>query len=246
MMRARQVEHHGAPEAQQGRCQARRAISAVAAMSVALLLGCNGPDPQGKFEEFVKETEKSGTGGTTGEPGTTGTPTTGATTGEPAVFDISGEFLLAVATTVDQDKPLQFIATTVVTEADGKQVVTSICLQPLSLTTGKVTVPREPIGEPLCFMGLDIVDNAFTVDAGVVSVTGMANPITGANIVASLVMAASIKSDDLYCGTVTGEVMEPPIGDIAGSTFAAVRLTDVTMLPNPIVVDCAGRTVTDL
>lgn len=212
---------------------------------LALVVGCNGPDAQGKFDEFVEQTRESATDASTGG-GTTGTPTTGATTGEPAVFDISGDFLLAVATTVDQDKPLQFIATTVVTEADGKQVLTSICLQPLSLTQGKVTVPREPIGDPLCYMDLNIVDNQFTLDAGIVSVTGMANPITGANIVASLVMAASIKSDDLYCGTVTGEVMEPPVGDITGSTFAAVRLTDVKMLPNPIVVDCTGRTVTDL
>ena len=173
-----------------------------------------------------------------------GEPTAG-TTGGPAVFDISGDFLLAVATTVDQDKPLQFIATTTVTDAGGKQQM-DICLQPLSLTQGKVLVPREPIGDPLCFTGKEIVDNKFTLDAGIVSVTGMANPITGANIVASLIMAANIKSDDLYCGAVTGEVMEPPVGDITGSTFAAVRLTDVKTLPDPVLVDCDGRTVTDL
>jgi len=213
---------------------------------LALQIGCNGPDPQGKFDDFLKDTRESTSGAGTTELGTTGTPTTDVTTGGPMVFDISGDFLLAVATTVDQDKPLQFIATSVVADVDGKQVVTSLCLQPLTLMQGKVTVPREPIGDPLCFMGLDVLDNQFTLDAGIVSVTGMANPITGANIVASLVMAVTIKSDDLYCGSVTGEVMEPPVGDITGSTFAAVRLTDVTMLPNPIVVDCAGRTVTDL
>lgn len=238
MMRARQVEHY----------EPRRArLQAVALCGLVLALGC-GPDPEGKYKEFVKDTRESTSGmdsqGTTSEPGTTGTPTTAATTGEPALLDITGDFLLAVATTVDQDKPLQFIATNTVTETDGKQML-SICLQPLTLLQGKVTEPREPISEPLCFMDVEIVDNNFTLDAGIVSVTGMANPITGANIVASLVMAGSVKSDDLFCGKVTGEVMEPPVGDIAGSTFAAVRLTDVKVLPNPVVVDCGGRTVTD-
>jgi hypothetical protein len=247
MTRARQVESHHAHHDARG---ARSAVSGrrAAAMTmggwVALLLACNGPDPAGKFDEFVEQTRES-TDGTT-DSGTSGTSTTEPTTGGPELFDISGDFLLAVATTVDQDKPLQFIATTVVADMGGAQVLTSLCLQPLTLTQGKVLVPREPIGDPLCFKDLAITDNKFTLDAGVVSVTGMANPITGANIVASLIMAANIKSDDLYCGAVTGEVMEPPVGDITGSTFAAVRLADVKVLPDPVVVDCAGRTVTDL
>lgn len=238
-MRRAQVEHHKRHRA--GRAGALRAS---ALCGLVLALGC-GPDPEGKFNEFVKETRDSA--GATTEPGTTGAPTTGdseGTTGGPMVFDINGDFLLAVATTVDQDKPLQFIATNVVTEVDGKQLL-STCLQPLTLTVGKVLEPRQPIGDPLCFKDLEIVAGKFTVDAGVVSVTGEANPITGANIVASLVMASTVKNDDLYCGAVTGDVMEPPVGDIAGSTFAAVRLTDVKALPNPVVVDCAGRTVTD-
>lgn len=209
--------------------------------------GC-GPDPEGKFEEFTEQT-KEGTGGaeSTGDPGTTTDEPTGgtaATTGGPVAFDISGDFLLAVSTTVDRSKPLQFIATNTVTEMDGKMLLDS-CLQPLTLMAGKVTMPREPIGDPLCFKGLEVVDGQFTLDAGVVMVTGMANPITGANIVASLIMAGTIQSDDLYCGTVTGTVMEPPVGDIAGSSFAAVRLADKTVLPNPVTIDCKGTTVTD-
>lgn len=246
MTRARQVQSHHAHHAHHDTRGARSAAAMTMAGGwVALLLACNGPDPSGKFDEFVEQTRES-TDGTT-DSGSTGTSsTTEPTTGGPELFDISGDFLLAVATTVDQDKPLQFIATAVVADMGGAQVLTSLCLQPLTLTQGKVLVPREPIGEPLCFKDLAITDNKFTLDAGVVSVTGMANPITGANIVASLIMAATIKSDDLYCGSVTGEVMEPPVGDITGSTFAAVRLADVKVLPNPVVVDCAGRTVTDL
>ncbi len=210
--------------------------------------GC-GPDPQGKFDEFTEQTKE---GSSTGDPGTTTGATsdeptggTGATTGGPPAFDISGDFLLAVSTTVDRSKPLQFIATNTVTEMDGKMLLDS-CLQPLTLMAGKVTMPREPIGDPLCFEGLEIVDGAFTIDAGVVMVTGAANPITGANIVASLIMAGTIQADDFYCGTVTGEVMEPPVGDITGSSFGAVRLADKAVLPTDVTIDCAGKTVTDM
>jgi len=185
-------------------------------------------------------------GSTTDEPG----PTTGATgseptTGAPELFGITGEFLLAVGMSLDRDKPLQFIASSVVTMTDGAPQL-SICLQPLSLAQGKVTTPREPVGDPLCFEGLAIVDGEFTIDMGVVMVTGMANPITGADIVASMIMAATIESDDFYCGAVTGEVLEPPVGDITGSTFAAVRLADVNVLPDPVIVNCDGYSVTDI
>lgn len=222
-----------------GRLAAGLALLALCGLSAA---GC-GPDPQGKFDEFVEQTKEGSTGETTAEPGTTDEPT-GGTSGGPMAYDINGDFLLAVSTTVNPATPLQFIATNTVTDAGGKQTFKT-CLQPLTLTQGKVLVPREPIGDPLCFDGLEIEGGAFTIDAGIVMVTGMANPITQANITASLIMMGEIQSDDLYCGTVTGDVMDPPVGDITGSKFAAVRLTDKAVLPNPVLIDCKGTTVTD-
>lgn len=228
-------------------------------LGLGLLLGACGPDPQGKFDEFVDETRESegatsapitstdpGTSSgpaSTGEPVTTGEPT--STTGATEPPDISGDFLLAVSTTVDKSKPLQFIATNIVT-TDGDTQMLSACLQALTLEQGKVTVPRQPIGEPLCFMDLPIVDGTFTIDAGTVMVDGMANPITGGNIVASLLMAGTIQDADFYCGSVSGMVMEPLETSINGSTFAAVRLADKTVLPTDVVINCAKMpTVTD-
>ena len=245
MMRA-QVQHSERSEA--GRLGLWAAGLGLTGLLMAL--GC-GPDPEGKFDEFTEQTKETEGQSSSGDGSSTTDGTTAVTTedptgtsGGPVAFDISGDFLLAVSTTVDRSKPLQFIATNMVTDVGGKMTMDT-CLQPLTLMQGKVTVPREPIGDPLCFKGLEVVDSEFTLDAGVVMVTGMANPITGANIVASLIMAGTIQSDDLYCGTVTGTVMEPPVGDIAGSSFAAVRLADKTMLPNPVTIDCKGTTVTD-
>ena len=189
-------------------------------------------------------------GGTTSEPEpTTGgpEPTTGGpepTTGGPAAAGISGFFLLAVATTVDPGKPFQFLARNEVTEVDGAQKV-SICLQPLSLSQGSVLKPREPIGEPLCFPEIQLDDDSFMLQTGVMHIAGGANPITGADVVMSLIILAGIESDDFYCGNVAGEVMDPPVGSIVGSTFAAVRLDDVKVLPDPVLIDCFGTSVTD-
>jgi hypothetical protein len=59
-------------------------------------------------------------------------------------------------------------------------------------------------------------------------------------------MFGTVQDADFYCGTVTGEVLEPPIGSIEGSTFAAVRLADTTVLPTDVVINCAKMpTVTD-
>jgi len=218
-----------------------RAAALGSTLALALTLAC-GPDPEGKFEEFLKTTRES-TSSTSS--GTSEGSTSDGTTGEPEFFDISGEFLLAVSTTVDRSKPLQFLATNTVTEQDGARTL-STCLQPLTLEVGKVLTPREPVGAPLCFEGLPIVDGSFVIDAGEVAVDGTANPITASNIVATLLMAGSIKSEDLYCGAVSGVVLVPEIvGSIDGSSFAAVRVADMAALPDPVVVDCMGSSVTD-
>ncbi|MBK7827503.1 hypothetical protein [Nannocystis sp.] len=169
-----------------------------------------------------------------------------STTGAPTLFDLNGDFLLAVSTTVDRSHPFQYIATNSVTEMNGKLLL-STCLQPLTLDIGKILTPRQPLGEPLCFADVALVDGKFTLDMGSVAIAAMTNPITGSDIaLSSLVLAGTIQSDDLYCGTVTGEVTQPPVGSIEGSSFAAVRLTDVKLLPDPVVIDCKGTSVTDL
>ena len=180
---------------------------------------------------------------TSGPDLTTGEPD--LTTGEATPFDLNGDFLLAVSTTVDRSHPFQYIASNSVTEMNGKQLL-STCLQPLTLQIGKILTPRQPLGEPLCFADVELLDGKFTLDMGNVAIAAMTNPITGSDIaLSSVILAGTVKSDDLYCGTVTGEVTEPPIGSIEGSSFAAVRLTDVKVLPDPVIIDCAGKSTTD-
>jgi hypothetical protein len=67
---------------------------------------------------------------------------------------------------------------------------------------------------------------------------GMANPFTGTSIPIDAVLHARIISTDLVCGTVTGTSNGL---DLAGSTFAAIRVTDTTPsnLPAPVAA-CPG------
>lgn len=102
----------------------------------------------------------------------------------------------SIPTMVDRSKPFQYIATNSVTEMNGKQML-STCLQPLTLEIGKLLTPRQPLGEPLCFANVELVDGSFTLDMGSVAIAGMTNSITGSDIaLGSLILAGAVESDD--------------------------------------------------
>ena len=210
----------------------RRSAAALSLLlGLPLVAGC--PDSEAKFNEFLDNTKDDRDFMPPPPPDVETTA------------DISGQFLLAISTVIAPDLPMQFVATnTLMDDGSGGKVLKS-CLQPLQLMQGTVTMPRVPIGDPLCYDNIPVVDGKFTIDAGVVMVTGMANPVTGGDIEATLIMAGSIISADFYCGDLTGQVMSPLMADLAGSTFAAVRLTDPMMLPLDVTKNCQGATVTD-
>ncbi len=210
----------------------RRAWLALPACLV-LIGGC--PDPEAKFGEFIDNTEDERDFMPPPEPDL------------PAVeADISGDFHLAISTIIAPDLPLQFVSTNVVSIDMAGNVTMTSDLQPLALTQGKVTTPRTPVGEPLHYENLPIVDGSFEIDAGVVMVTGMANPVTGGDITATLKMNGTIISADFYCGTIEGDVMSPLMAPLAGSTFAAVRIPGPMSLPLDVTKNCKMDTVTDM
>ncbi|PCC72768.1 hypothetical protein SAMN02745121_01885 [Nannocystis exedens] len=177
-------------------------------------------------------------GSTSADP----TMTSGSTTGDAPVE--SGQYLLAVSTSVAPELPIQFIATNTVSGAPGQQVL-HLELQPLALDQGKVTTPRTPVGEPLVFEAIPVTDGIFKFDLGVVMIAGAANPITGGDITAQLAMVGEFVDQDFFCGTVDGEVTAPLMTSLTGSTFAAVRVADPSDLPVEVTLDCSGDTVLD-
>lgn len=199
---------------------------------VPLLAGC--PDSEAKFEEFLDNTKDDRDFMPPPPPDVM-----------PAEADISGDFLLAVSTVISPDLPLQFVATNTLTTDEMGNTLLAACLQPLSLMQGKVNVPREPIGDPLCYTDIPIVDGKFDIDAGLVKVTGAANPVTGADIEATLRMIATIIDEGFFCGDIEGDLSVPFALDLKGSTFAAVRLEDPATLPLDVTKSCKGDTVRD-
>lgn len=178
------------------------------------------------------------TGSVPGDP----TETSESTTGDAPV--VVGEYLLAVSTVIAPAQPLQFIATNELIGAPGQQTLRT-ALQPLALDLGQVTTPRTPVGEPLVFAGIPVVDGIFKVDLGVVTVSGAANPITGSDITAQLALVGEFVGPDFYCGTVDGDLLMPLMASLTGSTFAAVRIADPGDLPAEVTLDCSGNTATD-
>ena len=191
-----------------------------------LLSGCPSADPEAKLDNFLEETEEEREEAANQKMDQGGT-----------LADISGTHLFALSSTLSPATPLQFIAT-VETAADG---TLSFNFQPLSLNVGSTTEPRMFVGETITIPGIAVDESGgFALDFGAVGVVGAANPITGADIEATLAIQAAIQSEDLWCGSVTGQVTVPLDYDLVNSTFAAVRVaaTDPASLPMDVLAAC--------
>lgn len=215
----------------------------VCGMVVAVLTGCM--DPGKRFDEFLDRS-----GGSGGAPATDGgLPADGAAGDAMAVPDgmapadsgpmsnvpdLTGMFYIAAAAVINPDTPLEFLARTRLTpNPDGRTAEIEVTLQPLRVADRMLSELTPEITRTATVNA----DLTFSIDFGVIMFAGEANPITGGDITASIIMQASIKSKDLFCGPVRGQVMAPTMFDLEGSTFAAQRVapgTVGTALPPPL------------
>lgn len=224
-----------------GRHGLRPGTSVLAAL---LLAGC-GPDAEGKFEQFLEEAAPRLDMGPMKEDIPPEKMDVGVQDDSPKeVVDLTGTSLLALATKIDPTKPLQLLST-VTQRTEGENIFIDVELQPLSLDKGKVTTPRQLVGEKLIFKDIPVIDGKYTIDAGTVMVTGAANPVTGTDIVATLVLDATVIDGDFVCGTLSGMLTMPLEFDLEGSTFASARVEGLGSLPTDVTVNCKRETRTD-
>jgi hypothetical protein len=202
--------------------------------------GCPSPDPEGKYDRFNEQTEDERD---QPEPKMDfGAPVLpdfggGETDTEGAGLVIDGVYLVAVDTIVSPGLPLQFLGdVTAEIDAMGNGTIT-VVFQPLSLTQLSTTEPREEVGDAVT-IDADVSNFSFTLPFGETMVTGAANPITGADILADLDLLGQIRSEDAWCGTVVGEVLSPIQVNLMGSTFGAVRLADRSERPQFFPCKC--------
>ena len=206
------------------------ALIAAAGLTLSLT-GC--PDPEGAFEDFATRYDDihKGTGGSGGGAGG-GEACTPATEGE-----LDGHYMFTISARLSPKKAFALDAT-FTTHDDGAGGLTAdLDLQPLSKDD-----QTTPVGTVLSFTNLPVgADGNFTWDFGMVTLPGVANPITGSDVVTTLVLTGQLCAGDragFVCGEATGTITEPLMADLSPGSGFTMQAADGGTLPPP-VINCA-------
>lgn len=150
--------------------------------------------------------------------------------------DIDGQYLLAISVTLAPTKPIAVLADVTTPLFDGG-IGISFDAQPLSAADRKT-----PVGSKLALGPFPIDSNGtFRADLPGLEVTGAANPVTGGDITANLVLTGSLCGDRrFFCGEVSGNVEKPLPLDLAGSTFTLTKVEAPGAFPARPAIDCVG------
>lgn len=183
--------------------------SALALLAGLPLLGC--PDPKASMDDFLERSPVRDAEIDLAPPDT----------GGAAGLDLDGQYLFSFSTFLRPDFPILFVATITYAAADAptaeKAGSIDLILQPLyckNETGGTPVCTRELAGAPLPKFHFDVAeDGRFDADLGGVTVTGDANPVSGRDIVATLVLHGYAKDREI-CGGVTGKVTAPITADL--------------------------------
>ena len=148
-------------------------------------------------------------------------------TGGGGVFDITGEYLLSIQTSLGTQ--LRFALTSVFTPSESGGTV-NWTFQPLKFDGCAPTGNGgTPVGESLQLDGVPVSETGtFDVTATGTNVDGQAVPglCPVDPVVADIQLIGAVRSEDLFCGDVAGMVLEPLETTLAGSTFGAVKLAE--------------------
>lgn len=202
--------------------------SLVAVGLVGGLVGCI--DPRGAFNDFSDRT------------GVTDASTIDGPGG--SIFPITGTFLLAVhagfETSNDPAFYIQFVTTFELT-ATGDTALLDGSYVPLC--THATCSERTMLPPALVDNDRAVAADGTFAQPVVGMIPGGANPISGTPAALDGLLNGTIISADLICGSVSGEAADL---DLAGSTFAAIRVTDTTpaALPAPTAA-CPASMPTD-
>jgi hypothetical protein len=156
--------------------------------------------------------------------------------------DMPQHYLFSLSTKIIKTKPILALTEFTISDLNGSPAI-SLHAQPLD-ATDKIT----PVGNPIVGGPFPIKpDGSFVADLGSVTVPGQANPISGSDIVSTLILNAQPGSvcspANLICGPVDGVVSQPIAGFSLsdGSNFTFQAISDMSNYPKP-VLDCSGST----
>lgn len=212
-------------------CTTRRLLTETLLFSgcLAVLTGC--PDTQGEFDAFGERyAEANPSGG--GVVFTCMTPPMMAGDGD-------GNYLFALSAVLAPKFPILFDTDLTITAGGANGLQFTLLLQPLD-RFDRMT----PVGTPVTIGPGDLnADGSFDVDPPLISVTGMANSLSGSDLEVDLTtLNGHICNEDFMCGGVDGNVLQPPLGPVlAKSTWTMERLAAPGMFPEPPKINCAGE-----
>ena len=202
-------------------------------LSLLLVHGaCADPDPEGRYEGFIEER------GDVAEPeeDTTPTDTEGDTTTPPrcagenwgAALGEGAPFFMSLRNPLDPSLLLYFNVSFTPQSGDEYQVT----FQPLKTDvpaggSDPRPDPRTPAGDPTIGSGTLQEDGYMELTLNDISVSGEANPLTGANITANLTMGICIYEIDAFCGRVIdGVAIASVTVPLRNQRFGAIRTAD--------------------
>jgi hypothetical protein len=148
--------------------------------------------------------------------------------------DVTGEFLLSMSVNISPTTPIQFRMENVLTQhPDGTGELDT------TITALTADAARVPVGNPFIVNDIPVaVTGEFMFTGTDVMIPGEANPITGSDIVADVVLTGQLRSPDLLCGDLGGMVKMPlTLALSPGSFFGGIRVTPGAtgaQLPDPV------------
>jgi hypothetical protein len=175
-----------------------------------------------------------------------------ADTGGVDNVEIDGLYLFGLSTFLRPDYPILFAATVTYEPAASPTAAVagqiSLVLQPLYCKNEGGPMPnctRENVGSPLPTFVFDVAeDGRFSADLGNVTVAGDSNPVSGRDIVATLVLQGFVREREI-CGGVTGQVSAPitaPL-EVGANRFGTIYLgaigDTVDYKTGPVRYDCS-------
>ena len=165
------------------------------------LMGCT-PDPDSVVDEWIDNRP----------------PQPDMAVEEPCTLavDASGEYMLAIDTTLSPGTPLLFFVNVAIDmEAEPKTI--EMVVRPISVEKMLIDEPLTPAEVELSEDGL------FELPFGEVDVTGAANPVSGSDIKANLTLVGQVRSTEVICGSLTGELIFPSQFNLEGSTIGMIK-----------------------
>jgi len=194
---------------------------AVTTATLAIALG-GCVDAHSRFDEFTERVVDAQTNRIDGSGG---------------LFEIDGEFLLAIVPSIDPNSTLRFAVTSEIT-IDGTSGTLNQSFQPLASDKCDEGNGGNEVGEVIESTDLPVDEGgAFELTHEGVALSMLANDVTCSDITANLTLEGLVKSPDLFCGDVSGMVVTTG-SNLAGSSFGAIRIEPGTRgdanLPEPV------------